>query len=45
MMIYHAPGGMDIPLNKGAKQSDGSVLTPFQQARRYAAEQAENKAA
>ncbi len=28
--------GMDIPLNKGAKQSDGSVLTPFQQARRYA---------
>ncbi len=28
--------GMDISLNKGAKQSDGSVLTPFQQARRYA---------
>ena len=28
--------GQDISLTKGAKQSDGSVLTPFQQARRYA---------
>lgn len=28
--------GMDIDLHKGYKQSDGSVLTPFQQARRYA---------
>ncbi len=28
----------DKDLNKGIKQSDGSVLTPFQQAKRYAAE-------
>ena len=28
--------GMDIDLRKGGKQSDGSMLTPFQQARRYA---------
>ena len=28
--------GKDIDLKKGYKQSDGSVLTPFQQARRYA---------
>ena len=28
--------GTDIDLRKGYKQSDGSVLTPFQQARRYA---------
>ena len=28
--------GMDIDLQKGYKQSDGSMLTPFQQARRYA---------
>ncbi len=28
--------GMDINLRKGIKQSDGSVLTPYQQARRYA---------
>ncbi len=28
--------GMDIDLRKGYKQSDGSLLTPFQQARRYA---------
>ena len=28
--------GMDINLAKGYKQSDGSLLTPFQQARRYA---------
>lgn len=28
--------GRDINLRKGYKQSDGSVLTPFQQARRYA---------
>ena len=28
--------GMDIDLKKGYKQSDGSLLTPFQQARRYA---------
>ena len=28
--------GADIDLSKGAKQSDGSVLTPYQQARRYA---------
>ncbi len=28
--------GMDIDLRKGYKQSDGSMLTPFQQARRYA---------
>ena len=28
--------GKDIDLKKGAKQSDGSILTPFQQARRYA---------
>ena len=28
--------GMDIDLKKGYKQSDGSMLTPFQQARRYA---------
>ena len=28
--------GADIDLRKGHKQSDGSVLTPFQQARRYA---------
>lgn len=27
--------GSDIDLRKGAKQSDGSMLTPFQQARRY----------
>lgn len=27
---------VDVDLNKGAKQSDGSVLTPYQQARRYA---------
>ena len=26
----------DIDLRKGAKQSDGSILSPFQQARRYA---------
>ena len=28
--------GMDIDLTKGYKQSDGSLLTPFGQARRYA---------
>jgi len=28
--------GMDIDLKKGYKQSDGSLMTPFQQARRYA---------
>lgn len=28
--------GRDIDLRKGYKQSDGSILTPFQQARRYA---------
>ena len=28
--------GSDIDLRKGYKQSDGSLLTPFQQARRYA---------
>ena len=28
--------GQEIDLRKGAHQSDGSVLTPFQQARRYA---------
>ncbi len=28
--------GMDIDLRKGYKQSDGSLLTPFQQAHRYA---------
>ncbi len=28
--------GMDIDLRKGYKQSDGSLLTPYQQARRYA---------
>ncbi len=28
--------GIDIDLRKGYKQSDGSMLTPFQQARRYA---------
>ena len=28
--------GMDVDLRKGYKQSDGSMLTPFQQARRYA---------
>ena len=28
--------GMNIDLKKGYKQSDGSMLTPFQQARRYA---------
>ena len=28
--------GMDIDLRKGYTQSDGSLLTPFQQARRYA---------
>ena len=28
--------GRDIDLRKGAKQSDGSILSPFQQARRYA---------
>lgn len=28
----------DIDLHKGYKQSDGSILTPFQQARRYANE-------
>ena len=28
--------GMDIDLKKGYRQSDGSMLTPFQQARRYA---------
>ena len=28
--------GKDIDLRKGYKQSDGSMLTPFQQARRYA---------
>ena len=28
--------GQDIDLSKGAKQSDGSILTPYQQARRYA---------
>ena len=28
--------GQDINLKKGYKQSDGSTLTPFQQARRYA---------
>ncbi|MBO5754181.1 MAG: DUF559 domain-containing protein, partial [Proteobacteria bacterium] len=29
---------MDIDLNKAIKQSDGTLLTPFQQAKRYAAE-------
>jgi len=28
--------GVDIDLRKGYRQSDGSMLTPFQQARRYA---------
>ena len=28
--------GRDVNLKKGARQSDGSMLTPFQQARRYA---------
>jgi len=28
--------GQDIDLRKGYKQSDGQMLTPFQQARRYA---------
>ena len=28
--------GCDIDLKKGYRQSDGSILTPFQQARRYA---------
>lgn len=28
--------GRDIDLSKGQKQSDGSILSPFQQARRYA---------
>lgn len=28
--------GKDIDLSKGQKQSDGSILSPFQQARRYA---------
>ena len=28
--------GQDIDLQKGYKQSDGSLLSPFQQARRYA---------
>ncbi len=28
--------GRDIDLSRGAKQSDGAMLTPFQQARRYA---------
>ena len=28
--------GADIDLSRGYKQSDGSILTPFQQARRYA---------
>lgn len=28
--------GMDIDLRKGYRQSDGSMMTPFQQARRYA---------
>jgi len=28
--------GIDIDLRKGYKQSDGSMMTPFQQARRYA---------
>lgn len=28
--------GRDIDLTKGSKQSDGAMLTPFQQARRYA---------
>ena len=28
--------GADIDLSKGAKQSDGSILNPYQQARRYA---------
>lgn len=28
--------GQDIDLRKGYKQSDGSMLTPYQQARRYA---------
>lgn len=28
--------GADIDLKKGYKQSDGSILTPYQQARRYA---------
>ena len=28
--------GQDIDLNKGYKQSDGSMLTPYGQARRYA---------
>ena len=27
--------GQDIDLNKGYKQSDGSMLSPYQQARRY----------
>ena len=27
--------GADIDLDKGQKQSDGAMLTPFQQARRY----------
>lgn len=28
--------GIDVDLSKGYRQSDGSMLTPFQQARRYA---------
>lgn len=30
--------GADIDLKKGAKQSDGAILTPFNQAKRYAGE-------
>lgn len=30
--------GADIDLKKGARQSDGAVLTPYQQAKRYAGE-------
>ena len=35
--------GKDIDLKKGYKQSDGSMLTPFQQARRYAGYLPHNK--
>ena len=35
--------GLDISLKKGYRQSDGSMLTPFQQARRYAGYLAHDK--
>lgn len=35
--------GIEIDLNKGYKQSDGSILSPYQQARRYAGSLPHNK--